>query len=130
MITASHNPAEDNGLKIVSGRTTIYGDEIQRLRARVDAGPTRQGGQPGRSGEHDILRDYIEYIADNIRLGPRRVKVVVDGGNGTGGVALLPILRKLDVEVEAIYCEPHGHDLHAGSEEHTSELQSPCNLVC
>ncbi len=57
---------------------------------------------------HPILPDYIATIADNIRLGARRPKVIVDGGNGTGGVALLPILEKLGIEAEGIFCEPDG----------------------
>jgi phosphomannomutase/phosphoglucomutase len=112
MITASHNPAEDNGFKIVSGRSTIHGAEIQALRARVEAGAVRAADRPGVARAHDILADYIAYVADNIQLGPRRVKVVVDGGNGTGGIALLPILERLGVEVEAIYCEPDGRFPH------------------
>jgi phosphomannomutase/phosphoglucomutase len=108
MITASHNPAEDNGFKIVSGRSTIYGAEIQKLRQRIEAPVARTDVKPGTASEHDILSDYVAYIAKNIRLGPRPVKVVVDAGNGTGGVVMLPILRKLGVEVEAIYCDPDG----------------------
>ena len=115
MITASHNPAEDNGFKIVSGRSTIFGAEIQRLRARVE---TLEGvgggltGKPGTATEHGILTDYVDTIAGNIRLGPRPIKVVVDGGNGTGGVALLPILRRLGVDVDDIYCDPDGRFPH------------------
>jgi phosphomannomutase / phosphoglucomutase len=108
MITASHNPGEDNGFKIVSGKTTIYGAEIQKLRDRIERRDFRTGLTPGRSSDHDILTDYVDFIVDNIQLGPRRFKVVVDGGNGTGGLAALPILRKLGFEVEAIYCEPDG----------------------
>jgi phosphomannomutase/phosphoglucomutase len=108
MITASHNPAEDNGFKIVSGRTTIYGAEIQRLRERVERRDFRTGAAPGRTSDHDILADYVATIAGNIQLGPRRVKVVVDGGNGTGGIAALPILERLGVEAEGIYCDPDG----------------------
>jgi phosphomannomutase/phosphoglucomutase len=108
MITASHNPAEDNGFKIVSGRSTIYGPEIQKLRTRIEQRDFRTGVAPGRASEHDILADYIAYITKNISLGPRRFKVVVDGGNGTGGIAAIPILKALGVDVEAIYCEPDG----------------------
>jgi phosphomannomutase/phosphoglucomutase len=108
MITASHNPAEDNGFKIVAGRTTIHGAEIQKLRQTIERRGFRQGVAPGRATEHDILRDYVAYIADNIKLGPRRFKVVVDGGNGTGGLSIIPILNKLGVETEAIYCDPDG----------------------
>jgi len=112
MITASHNPAEDNGFKIVAGRSTIYGPEIQQLRARVESRQPRTPDRAGAASDHDILRDYIATITGNIRLGPRPVKVVVDGGNGTGGQALLPILRQLGVEVDAIYCEPDGRFPH------------------
>jgi phosphomannomutase/phosphoglucomutase len=108
MITASHNPAEDNGFKIVAGRSTIYGAEIQRLRQRIIAGPTRVPGPPGQAVDRDIMDDYVDTIVRNISLGPRRFKVVVDGGNGTGGIFLLPILRKLGLDVEAIYCDPDG----------------------
>jgi phosphomannomutase/phosphoglucomutase len=108
MITASHNPGEDNGFKIVSGKTTIYGAEIQKLRDRTMRRDARTGVVPGRGTDHDIIKDYVDYIADNIQLGPRRFKVVVDGGNGTGGLAVLPILRKLGIDTEAIYCEPDG----------------------
>ena len=108
MITASHNPGEDNGFKIVAGRTTIYGADIQKLRERIEERAFRTGATPGKASEHDILKDYVAYIANNIQLGPRRFKVVVDGGNGTGGIAAIPILKTLGVDVEDIYCEPDG----------------------
>jgi len=108
MITASHNPGEDNGFKIVSGKTTIYGAEIQKLRDRTMRRDARTAVAPGRGTDHDILKDYVDYIAHNIQLGPRRFKVVVDGGNGTGGLTVLPILRRLGIETEAIYCDPDG----------------------
>jgi phosphomannomutase/phosphoglucomutase len=108
MITASHNPAPDNGFKIVVGKTTIYGAEIQKLRERIETRAFLTGGEPGKTRDHDIIKDYIGYITRNIELGPRRFKVVVDGGNGTGGVALVPILQALGIDVEAIYCEPDG----------------------
>jgi phosphomannomutase / phosphoglucomutase len=116
MITASHNPAEDNGFKIVSGRSTIYGAELQRLRARVERGEVRADARPGPASSHDIshdiLADYVDTVVGNIHLGPRPIKVVVDGGNGTGGLSLLPILRRLGVQVDDLYCEPDGRFPH------------------
>jgi phosphomannomutase / phosphoglucomutase len=109
MITASHNPSEDNGFKIVCGKSTIYGAEIQKLRERIEKRAFRSPDvAPGRATEHDVISDYVAYIADNIKLGPRRIKVVVDGGNGTGGPALLPILEKLGVDTGELYCDPDG----------------------
>jgi phosphomannomutase/phosphoglucomutase len=108
MITASHNPGEDNGFKVVHGKSTIHGAEIQQLRTRIETRSYRTGGPPGTASDHDILRDYIDYVAGNIQLGPRRFKIVVDGGNGTGGLAILPILSKLGLDAEGLYCEPDG----------------------
>ncbi|HVZ71876.1 MAG TPA: phosphomannomutase/phosphoglucomutase [Polyangia bacterium] len=111
MITASHNPGEDNGFKIVLGRSTIHGAEIQKLRTTIEKRgfrDTSRAATPGRASDHDILRDYVDYICQNIELGDRRFKIVVDGGNGTGGLAILPILRKLGLDVDALYCEPDG----------------------
>jgi phosphomannomutase / phosphoglucomutase len=111
MITASHNPEEDNGFKIMRGKSTIFGPEIQTLRERIER---RQAGQAapsvpvGRVSDVDILTPYIDTIVSNISLGPRRFKVVVDAGNGMGGISCVPILRRLGVEVEALYCDPDG----------------------
>ena len=108
MVTASHNPSEDNGFKIVQGKSTIHGAAIQRLRSIIEARSFHQGARPGTIRDHDILGDYIPYITDNIALGERRFKVVVDGGNGTGGLSALPILRRLGIETDALYCDPDG----------------------
>jgi len=111
MITASHNPEEDNGFKIMRGKGTIFGQEIQTLRDRIEA---RRAGQsvpavaPGKVEDVDVLTPYIAHIAGNIQLGPRRFKVVVDGGNGMGGISCVPILRKLGFDVDPLYCEPDG----------------------
>ncbi len=124
MITASHNPGPDNGFKIVIGRSTIYGADIQKLRERIERRDFQTAPAPGRASDHDILTDYIGYIVGNIRLGPRRFKVVVDGGNGTGGPAAIPILRKLGVDIEDIYCDPDGR-----FPNHHPDPTVPKNLV-
>jgi len=111
MITASHNPEEDNGFKIMRGKSTIFGPEIQKLRERIEGKSLQQTMLPvipGKVSDVDLLGPYIDYIAANIKLGPRKVKVVVDAGNGMGGIAVVPILRKLGVEVEPLFCEPDG----------------------
>jgi len=108
MITASHNPGEDNGFKIVQGRSTIFGASIQKLREIIEARAFRTAETPGRLSQHNILADYIAYVSKNISLGPRRFKVVVDGGNGTGGLSILPILQNLGVDVVPLYCDPDG----------------------
>jgi phosphomannomutase/phosphoglucomutase len=108
MVTASHNPSEDNGFKIVQGRSTIHGAAIQRLRELIEARAFRTSPRPGNVTPRDILGDYVQTVTDNITLGPRRFKVVVDAGNGTGGLSILPILERLGVAYDAIYCDPDG----------------------
>jgi phosphomannomutase/phosphoglucomutase len=128
MITASHNPGEDNGFKIMRGRGTIYGAEIQALRARVEAHLGRRGPSPEGASttvrEVDILGPYIDHLAGSLRLGPRRIKLVLDGGNGTGGLTCVPLLRRLGMEVDTLYCEPDGRFPH-----HHPDPTVPENLV-
>jgi phosphomannomutase/phosphoglucomutase len=105
MITGSHNPPEYNGMKIGVGPTTLYGEAIQEILRMVQAGRFAEGR--GAVTAHDIVTPYQAYVADNLKLGPRRLKVVVDAGNGTGGIAA-PIFRRLGLEVVPLFLEPDG----------------------
>src|SRR5512137_2853770 len=84
MITGSHNPPEYNGLKVGVGKSTLHGDGIQSLLRRIVAGRFAEGA--GKLDTHDIVTPYRAYVRQNLNMGPRRLKVVVDAGNGTGGV--------------------------------------------
>ncbi|OGP55312.1 MAG: phosphomannomutase [Deltaproteobacteria bacterium RBG_13_52_11] len=105
MITGSHNPPEFNGFKICVGKDAIYGREIQRVREIVEKRDYVKG--KGSLSQHDIIRDYHHYILSNIQV-DRGIKVVVDAGNGTGGVVGVPIMRELGCQVETLYCEMDG----------------------
>lgn len=102
-ITGSHNPPEYNGLKISMGGTTIHGEDIQELRAIVESGRFTSGS--GTLEAVDVVTPYIDMCVSNLKLGPRKLKVVVDGGNGTGGPFALPILERLGIETVPLYCE-------------------------
>jgi len=104
-ITGSHNPPEDNGFKILRGKSTIHGAEIQQLRQLIEARDFDNG--LGVVDDKPVEPAYIEMVASKIKLGPRRFKVVVDAGNGVGGT-LMPILQRLGVDVTGIYIEPDG----------------------
>ncbi len=106
MITGSHNPPEYNGLKVGVGKTTLHGGEIQDLRRLVQSG--RFAGGRGATRPHDIVEPYQKYVGENIHLGARRLKVVVDAGNGTGGVVAVPIFEALGVEVVPLFVEMDG----------------------
>jgi phosphomannomutase/phosphoglucomutase len=106
MITGSHNPAEFNGFKAVSGAGTIYGDDIQAVRKLID----RRDFERGR-GSHttiDIVTPYVEEISSQFKF-DRRIKVVVDAGNGTGGPAMHLILERLNCDVQELFFEMDGH---------------------
>ena len=106
MITASHNPAPDNGFKICVGKATIHGEDIRRIRDLLAAGDFV--GEPGgRLVERPVLPDYVEHVASGIRA-PRKLRLVIDAGNGPGGLAALPVFRELGHEVVPLFCEPDG----------------------
>ncbi len=105
MITGSHNPADYNGMKIGVGPTTLYGEAIQEILRMVQQGRFASG--QGRVTAHDIVAPYQDRVVGNIQLGRRRLKVVIDAGNGTGGVAV-PIFQRLGVEVVPLFIEPDG----------------------
>ncbi|MBN1945101.1 MAG: phosphomannomutase/phosphoglucomutase [Bradymonadales bacterium] len=106
-ITGSHNPPEYNGFKLMLGEEAVYGEQIQEIQ-RIIAQQDWRSAQGERLGLTDVLQHYVDWIAGHIHPGSRSVKVVVDGGNGMAGPAILPLLKRLGVEVIALYCEPDG----------------------
>ena len=105
-ITGSHNPPEYNGFKVCVGKTTIYGEEIQKIRKIGEEGSFVEG--QGSYKKEDIVSTYISYVVENMRLGKNRVKVVVDGGNGVGGQVAIEIYSRMGVEVVDLFCKPDG----------------------
>ena len=105
MITGSHNPPEFNGFKICVGKTTIYGSEIQALRKIIEGKVFVEG--KGTVSFREIIPDYQSYLLGNIRL-ERKLKLVVDSGNGTGGIVAPKIFRSLGCEVIDLFSEVDG----------------------
>jgi phosphomannomutase / phosphoglucomutase len=106
MITGSHNPPQFNGFKICIGHDTIYGEQIQELRKIMESAQYSTG--VASSALQDITAAYSNYIFENVKI-TRKIKVVVDAGNGVGGQFALPILQRYGCEVIPLYCEPDGH---------------------
>ena len=104
MITGSHNPAEFNGFKLCLGQTTLHGKQIQEIKEILLAGDFLDG--KGTVERKDILPDYIDFVTQNIQLGNRKLKVVVDSGNGVGGIVGVPLYKKLGCEVVELFTEP------------------------
>jgi phosphomannomutase / phosphoglucomutase len=104
-VSGSHNPPEYNGLKMVVGGTTLYGDDIQRLRARIEQGDLKSGS--GRRSSADVLDAYVERIVGDVKLA-RAMRVAIDCGNGVAGMLAPRLYRELGCEVTELYCEVDG----------------------
>ena len=107
MITGSHNPPEYNGFKIAEGKSTIYGEKIQEVRKIIESGDFLQ--RKGRVEKMSVVGDYRRAVISRTRMGKRKIKVVVDAGNGTTGPTSPRILRDLGCDVTCMYCDPDGH---------------------
>ena len=105
-ITGSHNPPEFNGFKLGVGKTTIHGKEIQHVREIIESGKLSQG--KGTLKEYDIITPYLEMVKSKIKLN-KKLKVVLDGGNGTSGLIAPKLLRDLGCEVTELYCNLDGN---------------------
>jgi phosphomannomutase/phosphoglucomutase len=110
MITGSHNPPEYNGFKMMCGEETLYGETIQEIRRLIEAGDFIRK-KAGTKSDYDLVSEYQDYVLGLIKL-RRPLKIVVDAGNGTGGVVAVPIFRKLGCQVVELYCEMDGRFPH------------------
>ena len=111
MITGSHNPPEFNGFKISVGKETIYGESIQEIRRIVEQGSWVRGQGSGKIEHYDIISAYMDYIKRQFNGISDRpaIKVVIDAGNGIGGVVAPKLLRELGCDVIELFCEPDGN---------------------
>ena len=104
MITGSHNPPHHNGFKICLGNTTLFGSQIQQIKEIALSGVFEIGF--GSVGSIDVLDDYVADIVSKISFGRRKLKAVVDAGNGMGSVTAVPIYNRLGVELVELFTEP------------------------
>jgi phosphomannomutase/phosphoglucomutase len=106
MVTGSHNPPAYNGLKMVVAGETLFGEAIQALRRRIEAGAPVSA--PGKRTAANVLDAYVDRIAGDVRLA-RPFRIAVDCGNGVAGVVAPRLFRRLGCEVEELFCEVDGN---------------------
>jgi phosphomannomutase/phosphoglucomutase len=105
MITGSHNPSEHNGFKITCGSSTIHGEEIQEIKHILLKGDFATGR--GTSRQENVVERYMKMVAANVKH-PLKLKLVVDSGNGMGGMVGPELYRRLGCEVTELYSELDG----------------------
>jgi len=106
MITGSHNPSEFNGFKTVCGEGTLHGETIQEVRRLIEARDFAHGR--GSHRDMDVSTAYLDHIAPQFEF-ERRIKIVVDAGNGTAGPVMHRLLSRLNVEATELFFEMDGH---------------------
>lgn len=104
MITGSHNPPDHNGFKICLGKGTLFGSQIQEIK-HIALGGTFASGD-GSVSTIQSLEEYCSDIISRVSLGSRKIKAVVDGGNGMGGVTAVPVFDQLGIEMVKLFTEP------------------------
>jgi len=126
MFTASHNPARYNGIKLCRAGAAPVGQDsgLREIQAAVERG-IRPGPGGGEVVERDMLADYARYLRSLVDLsGIRRLRVVVDAGNGMGGYTVPAVVEGLPLEIIPLYFELDGNFPH-----HEANPLDPANLV-
>ena len=105
-ITGSHNPGDYNGFKMMRGKRSLFGEQITTLRNMI----LERDFEEGEGGliEAPIFQSYVDFVCENIELGPRKLKLVIDGGSGAGGPGAMAILERIDVDVTGLFIEMDG----------------------
>ncbi|MBN1565425.1 MAG: phosphomannomutase/phosphoglucomutase [Anaerolineae bacterium] len=106
MVTGSHLKPEMNGFKLSIGMKNLYGDQIQALHSMIQKGDLTVG-EGHVAADDDANARYLTMLGEKLNHA-RPLKIVVDGGNGMGGVYAVPLLEALGHEVIKLYVEPDG----------------------
>lgn len=121
-VTGSHNPPEYNGLKIMIDGVTLYSDDIQVICQRIEKEDWNIAEIPGNIVKEDVIPAYLEAALKDIKI-PKKLKVIVDAGNGIAGPTMLRLLKAACIDVDPLFCEPDGHFPH-----HHPDPSKPENL--
>jgi phosphomannomutase/phosphoglucomutase len=106
MITGSHNPPEFNGFKLCVGVDSIYGEEIQELFRQIEAEDFESG--QGSVRNENVIPAYKEYLKSNLKI-DLPLKIVLDCGNGCGGLVAPELFEEMGCLVDVLYGEPDGN---------------------
>jgi len=130
IFTASHNPSQYNGIKLCRAHAVPVGMDtgLAEIRDLVASGHAVSAARPGRISESDVLDDYVEHLLSLVPVTGRRLRVVVDAGNGMAGHTAPAIFDRLDVDLEPLYFELDGtfpnHEANPIEDANLRDLQA------
>ncbi len=135
MFTASHNPAQYNGIKLCRAHAVPLGADtgLGEIRDRVASGHLPSSPRRGSVGEADVLADYAAHLLSLVPITGRRLKVVVDAGNGMAGHTAPAVLGGLDLDLVPLYFELDGsfpnHEANPIEAANVADLQAKVREV-
>ncbi|MCM8833172.1 MAG: phosphomannomutase/phosphoglucomutase [Candidatus Omnitrophica bacterium] len=106
MVTASHNPPQFNGFKMVVRKSSLYGKEIQEIADLIEKEDFEKG--KGKVEKKDVENDYINFMLEKFKFN-KKLKVGIDTGNGTTGPLIEKIFKKLGIEFIGLYIKSDGN---------------------
>ncbi|MBN1679754.1 MAG: phosphomannomutase/phosphoglucomutase [Anaerolineae bacterium] len=107
MITGSHLTTEYNGIKMAYGRLALADEQIKDLLKLIQADDF-VAAEGRLVTDHDMVRRHMDVIKSKVSMGDRKIKIVVDAGNGLSGAFVPPVMEDLGIDVICLFCEPDG----------------------
>ena len=132
MFTASHNPAKYNGMKLCKSGARPVGKEsgLQVIKDIIEKGAPISNRPIGKVREQDLLKEYVDFLIKQFpkkTFSNRKIKVVIDAGNGMAGFTAPAVMEKLNVELIPMYFELDGnfpnHEANPIEPENLQDLQ-------
>ena len=129
MFTASHNPAQYNGMKLCKSGAIPIGQEsgLLQIRKFIEEGAPMINRPVGKSRQQDLLSEYVDYLIKcfpESTFSKRKLKVVIDAGNGMAGFTAPAVMAKLKVDLISMYFE-----LDGTFPNHEANPIEPANLI-
>jgi phosphomannomutase / phosphoglucomutase len=106
-ITGSHNPPDENGFKMMTGKASLFGADIEKLLAMIDASDFELPGG-GTIRETDVTPAYLGFIEGNIDVPRKDIRFAIDAGNGSGGPTAVAAMKAAGLDPIALLCDMDG----------------------